>query len=148
MARSRPARRGNRVSNRHPCLRTEDCLKVSNSHRITSYPPPQPLLGSQTTQEGRGFYLSPHKSEPAPKYYSLAVAMALARGRKAPKGHCVPPHHHEATRLPLLFLHLSTSLLPMQCVVMHRERVTTSNIKNPVNCYMGKGGNKFAAFYI
>ena len=143
MARSRPARRRNRVPNRHPCLRTEDGLKVSNSHRITSYPPPQPLLGSRTALEGRGFYLSPISPiRPQLRRYSLAVVVALARGRKAPKGHCVPSHQHKATRLPLVFLHLSTSLLPMQFVVMHRERVTTNNIKNTVNCYMCKGGNK------
>ena len=115
-------------------------LELSSHILMSSY---STILGIADCPGGKGVYYFPHKSDPAPKCYSLAVAMALARGRKASKGHCVPPRHREAARLPLVFLHLSTSLLPMQCGVMHRERVTTSNIKNLVNCYMGKKGNKF-----
>ena len=102
------------------------------------------LIGIADCLEWRGFISFLHTSDLAPKRYSMEVAMALARSRKAPKGHCVPSHHNEAARLPLVFLHLSASLLSMQYVAMHLARVAASNINTPMNCYMGKGGNASA----
>jgi hypothetical protein len=111
-----------------------------NSHLTTSYSHSQPFLGSRTAPRGKGVLYFPHTSDPAQKSYSRAVAVALARGRKAPKGHRVLLSSPQGSETAFGISPFSTSLLPMRCDVMHRARVAASDISIPMNCYMGKGG--------